>query len=106
MARPKKNASATLNSTQGAAAAAKPAQKTAPAEKTVPAASVERTEELYLQTGGGEWNVSDCKERVIAAYAAAGNEASNIRKLTVYLKPEEGKAYYVVNDEATGSIDL
>lgn len=29
-----------------------------------------------------------------------------IRKLSVYVKPDEGKAYYVVNDKASGSVDL
>ena len=103
MARPKKTASATPASAQGTAAAAKTRKKTT-AETAAPAVSVET--ELYLQTAGGEWNISDCKERVMAAYAADGHETSGIRKLTVYLKPEEGKVYYVVNEEATGSVEL
>ena len=100
MARPKKTASATPATAPATAAAAKTRSKKA-AEKP---ASVEM--ELYLQAGGGQWNVSDCRERVMAACAADGHEASGIEKLTVYLKPEEGKAYYVVNDDVSGSIDL
>ena len=53
-----------------------------------------------------EWNVTDCKERAVAAFVAEGHKASAVKKLAVYLKPEEGKAYYVVNDEVNGSIDL
>ncbi len=30
----------------------------------------------------------------------------DIKNLDIYVKPEEGKAYYVVNNEATGSFDL
>lgn len=77
----------------------KPAQT---AEKK--AAAKQRVEEIYLQAGGQEWNISDCQERAAADYAAQGH--ASIEKLTVYLKPDEGKAYYVVNDTENGSIDL
>ena len=30
----------------------------------------------------------------------------DIKNLDIYVKPEEGKAYYVVNNDATGSFDL
>ena len=88
MARPRKNPET----------AAKP-------EKT-PAQKPEKVEELFLEFEGEQWNISDCKERAIAAYVAEGHRVSGIHKLTVYLKPEERKAYYVVNDKATGSVDL
>lgn len=78
--------------------AAKVATKKAPAQKKV--------EEVYLQSGGAEWNVSACKERIVAAYEAEGHKASSIKKLVIYLKPEEGKAYYVINDAENGSVDL
>ena len=51
---------------------------------------VEKSEEIYLQLGGAEWNIADCRERITAAYVAEGHRASSIKKLTVYLKPEEG----------------
>lgn len=87
------------------AAAAAPAK-----EKIVkkPAAkrSLKAEEEIYLQSGGAEWNISDCRERVVEAFTAGGGKASSVKKLVIYLKPEEGKAYYVVNDEENGSVDL
>lgn len=67
---------------------------------------VEKVEEVYLQAGGAEWNISDCKARAIAAYVAEGHRESSVKKLVIYLKPEEGKAYYVVNDSVNGSVDL
>lgn len=92
-------------------AAEKPAKKASsllkkaapkkPAEK-----SVERVEEIFLQADGKEWNIADCKERAIEAYKAEGHRASSIKKLVIYLKPEEGKAYYVINDGVNGSVDL
>lgn len=67
---------------------------------------VQKVETFYLQFGGEEWDISDCKERAVAAYVAEGHYRSNIKKLTLYLKPEERKAYYVINDKAEGSVDL
>lgn len=107
------------------AAAAEPAtepvvEKTAAgkasAKKDTPAKSLlkkaaekkpaEKVEEVYLQAGGTEWNISDCKARAVAAYVAQGHRESSVKKLVIYLKPEEGKAYYVINDGVNGSVDL
>jgi hypothetical protein len=30
----------------------------------------------------------------------------DIKNLDIYVKPEEGKAYYVVNNDVTGNFDL
>lgn len=76
----------------------KPAKKSA--EKPA------RVEEIYLQADGAEWNIADCKARAIAAYVAEGHRESSIKKLVIYLKPEEGKAYFVINDGMNGSVDL
>lgn len=101
MARPKKNAPAESPAANAEEAVKKTAKKTiarrAPAKKV---------EEIYLQAGGAEWSVAECKERAVAAYVESGHKASGVKKLVIYLKPEEGKAYYVVNDDVSGSIDL
>ena len=96
MARPKKETPA-----KAPLAAAVEAVKETAAKKTQ---KIEET--VYLQAGGSEWDISDCKERAVAAFVAEGHNASSIKKLVVYLKPEEGKAYYVVNDAENGSIDI
>ena len=79
--------------------------KKAPVKKAAPA-KAPLVEEVYVQFGGEEWKVADLTERAKAAYLAEGHRASGIKKLAVYVKPEEGKAYYVVNDKESGSIDL
>ena len=94
MPRTKKSASADVKPSETAAA------------QTKAKAAAKRVEEMYLQAGGQEWNITDCRERAAAAYTAQGHTAASIKKLTVYLKPDEGKAYYVVNDAENGSIDL
>ena len=35
-----------------------------------------------------------------------GKKAEELKSLKVYVKPEEFTAYYVINDDVTGSIDL
>ena len=49
-------------------------------------------------------------EKVIAAWEAEGKKASAIKRAKLYIKPEDGKAYYVVNEKlkngSTGSVDL
>ena len=34
------------------------------------------------------------------------HRASSVKKLTLYVKPEDRKAYYVINDKTTGSVEL
>ena len=101
MARPKKSAPA--KAPVSAAAEVVEAVKETVATKK---AAVQKGEEGYLQAGGCEWNVSDCKERAVAAFVADGHKASSVKKLVIYLKPEEGKAYYVINDSENGSVEL
>lgn len=114
---PRKKSEVTVEPAQAEAiekaAAEKPAAKKketilekVTAKKADPKKPAEKVEEVYLQAGGTEWNISDCKARAIAAYVAEGHRESSVKKLVVYLKPEEGKAYYVVNDDVNGSVDL
>lgn len=101
MARPKKSAPAKAP-VSAAAEVVEAVKETVAAKK----AAVQKGEEVYLQAGGCEWNVSDCKERAVAAFVADGHKASSVKKLVIYLKPEEGKAYYVINDSENGSVEL
>lgn len=107
MARPKKTepAESPVAATVEAVKEAVTAKKAAAAKKA-PVKAAKKVEEVYLQAGGSEWNVSECKERAIAAYVENGHKASDVKKLVIYLKPEEGKAYYVVNEDENGSFDL
>ena len=82
------------------------APKKKPAAKAAPKAAPEKVEEMVLQYQDGEWNLSAVKEQVLSAYTAEGHRASAVKKLTIYLKPEERKAYYVINNKATGDVDL
>ena len=74
------------------------------AEKAPKAVKV--TEEVYLQYNGEEWSLGDLKKKVNDAYVAEGHRAAGVKKVTLYVKPEEKKVYYVINDTSMGSVDL
>lgn len=67
---------------------------------------VEKKDEVYVQFAGEEYAVEEVMERAKAAYIAEGHRASAIKSVRLYIKPEERKAYYVINDKTAGSIDL
>lgn len=53
------------------------------------------TPEMYLQWGGSEVSCADLTERVRTDFKAAHKGA--IRSCRIYVKPEEGMVYYVIN---------
>ena len=92
-----------------AAKAAKPAAAKKPAEKKAPAkaAKKEAEQEMILQFGGREIKEKDLYERIQQIWIEGyGKKAEELKSLKVYVKPEEFTAYYVINDDVTGSIDL
>ena len=69
-----------------------PAKKAAP-KKTAPKKPVEAKVEFFVEYAGAQVAVADVINNVKATY---GKDA---KKIAVYLKPEEGKAYFVADDE-------
>ncbi len=67
---------------------------------------VEKKDEVFVQFAGEEFVVEDVMEKAKAAYIAEGHRASAIKSVRLYIKPEERKAYYVINDKAAGCIEL
>lgn len=67
---------------------------------------IEKKDEVFVQFAGEEYVVEEVMEKAKAAYIAEGHRASAIKSVRLYIKPEERKAYYVINDKAAGSIDL
>ena len=92
-----------------AATAGKAQQEKAPVEKKAPAAKAAPAEcavKVFVQYNGKEYDTAALVEQVKAAYAAEGHRVSAIKELNLYVKPEDGKAYYAVNQKNTGSVDL
>ncbi|MGN1114618.1 MAG: DUF6465 family protein [Oscillospiraceae bacterium] len=81
-------------------AAKKPAAKSAAKKST----SAEKKENVVVQFGGAEYNVSEVVDAARADFKA--NSKGCIRSLNVYIKPEDGAAYYVVNGKTEGKVDL
>ena len=80
-----------------------PVQEEAPAK----AAKKEAEQEMILQFGGREIKEKDLYERIQQIWIEGyGKKAEELKSLKVYVKPEEFTAYYVINDDVTGSIDL
>lgn len=86
---------------QKAEAVAEDAKKTV--KKTAKKAVAKKEKEVaktefVLQFNGAEVSLADLEERVKAKFVAEGHRAGCIRNLNIYVKPEEYKAYYVIND--------
>lgn len=69
-------------------------------------AVVEKTENVFVESAGYQFNTEDIVANVRAAWVAEGHRASSIKKLNVYINMDERKAYYVINEKATGSVNL
>lgn len=82
-------------------AAAKTAVKKAPAKK----AAVKET--IYLQYLGKEISKDDLMKQVKEVWTKQmKRKVADLKSVALYLKPEENMAYYVINDDITGSISL
>lgn len=84
-----------------AAAPKKPVKK-APVKKK----ATEKVEEVCVQFEGREVIVKDVVEKAKQDYIADGHRESSIKSVRVYIKPEDCKAYYVVNDKFAGEVPL
>ena len=81
--------------------AAKTTVKKAAAAKT---AAVEP--QVIIQYQNNESDLAKVTERVKTQFVSEGHKAGTIKKINVYLKPEEYSAYYVINDKFSGRVDL
>lgn len=61
--------------------------------------------EFYIQYQGREVKEEMLIERIKQKYEAQGHE-SPVTSVKVYVKLEDGCAYYVINEESTGQISL
>ena len=78
----------------------------APAKRTTTRKTAVK-ETVYLQYLGKEINKDDLVKQVKDIWTKElKNKAGDLESVTLYLKPEENMAYYVINDDVTGSIAL
>lgn len=73
--------------------------------KNTPVVQTEPVEEVILQFGENEVPVSAISDKVKQDIEQQGNEV-DIKDIKIYVKPEDNKAYYVINGEITGNVNL
>ena len=85
-----------------------PAKKAATTEKKAPAKKAAAKAETVITLEFGDYTtvMSTVEEKVKAQIVAEGVKASSIKSLNIYVKPFENAAYYVVNGDVTGKVDL
>lgn len=81
------------------AAEEKKTRKT-PARKTKPEVVI------TLQYMGFEMTSEAIVQRVKEAWAAEGGDESAIKKMELYVKPEDRAVYYVINGSGEGKVEL
>ena len=91
----------------------KAAKKTTVAKTTRKPAAKKGTEvkaDVFVQFGGKEFSEEAIMSKVVAAWEAEGKKASAIKRAKLYIKPEDGKEYYVINEGlkngSTGAVNL
>lgn len=78
-------------------AAKKPAAKKN-AEKPAEKKAADKASKVVIQFAGKEFNSEEIVEKCKAAYK--GDSRKQVKTIDVYVKPEESRAYYVVNGKA------
>ncbi len=82
-----------------------PAKKKPAAKTSKPAAKpAAKKEFVFVQFDGREHDIDTITE--LAKIDFKANNKGAIRKIEIYIKPEDGAAYYVVNGKVSGKIVL
>ena len=99
-----KAAEAKTTETAKKAPAKKTTARKTPAKRTTTKKAAVVTEEVYLQYAGKEFSSADLTAKVKEIWKE--KKAADLKDIKVYVKPEENAAYYVINNEETGSFGL
>ena len=92
-------------------AAKKETAKKAPAKKAE-VAKKETTKKatmkvnMHVQFSDKDYEAETIYEMAVNDYVAAGNKKTSIKNLVAYVKAEDNKVYYVVNDDFRGEVWL
>ena len=89
-----------------AEAAAKKAETKAKAATKAKKEKQPAKTEIIVQYQQNAANLGELEDKVKKQFVAEGHRAGCIKTLNIYVKPEEYKAYYVINDKFFGSVDL
>lgn len=88
----------------------KSAAKKTTTRKTAAKKAADTKTEVFIQYRGEESSISSVMEKVNAAWEAEGKKISAIKRVKLYVKPEDNKAYYVINEglknASIGAVEL
>lgn len=83
-----------------------PKKDVAPKKTTKTAAKKEITQTVYVQFAGKEVAVDDMMPKIKKVWQKAGNRIKDIKDVKLYVKPEDNKVYFVINDDFSDSVDF
>ncbi len=102
----KKVEEAAAKKVEEVAADTKKAVKTTAAKKTTTKKTAVK-ETVYLQYLGKEIDKDDLMKKVKEVWTKElKNKVGDMKSVTLYLKPEENRAYFVINGDVTGSVEM
>ena len=62
--------------------------------------------EVFVEYYGQQSSVEEITNKVKEVFVSEGHRVSTIKSLKLYLKPEDGFAYYVINEKFAGRVPL
>lgn len=62
--------------------------------------------QIVLQHNGKEVELLELEKQAKALWKSEGHKMKDIKRMKMYVKPEEGMVYFVINDDFKGSISL
>ncbi|MBR1711292.1 MAG: hypothetical protein IJ719_21135 [Clostridia bacterium] len=69
-------------------------------------ATVKVKEQVILQYGNTSADITDLNAKVRQIWKDGGNKVADLKSISIYVKPEENAAYYVINENVDGKIEL
>lgn len=63
-------------------------------------------ENYYIQVNENQSDISNLKVAAKSAWKDAGNKVKDIKTIDYYVKPNDNKCYYMINQDFSGDIDL
>lgn len=61
---------------------------------------------VFMEYGGLQVEEKEVIAKIKEIWVSEGNKIKDIKELKLYLKPDEFTAYYVINDDISGKINL
>jgi len=65
-----------------------------------------KKQEVYIQFGGREVLEQEVIDKVKKAWTGMGNKVGDMSDVKIYIKLEDAVAYYVINGEVSGNVEL